>query len=92
MLNPAIGKLIRNSESRYKLVLEVAKKARAIAQQAEENKDIVVEKPETIAIMCVVLVFAQISVLAAFFKDVNATKYSWATDAINEMSQNLEQE
>ncbi|MDO4743037.1 MAG: DNA-directed RNA polymerase subunit omega [bacterium] len=60
MLNPAIGKLIRNSESRYKLVLEVAKKARAIAQQAEENKDIVVEKPVTIA--------------------------------INEMSQNLEQE
>lgn len=50
MLNPAIGKLIRNSDSRYKLVLEVAKKARAIAQQAEENKEIIVEKPVTIAI------------------------------------------
>lgn len=49
MLNPAIGKLIKNSDSRYKLVLDVAKKARKIANDANENEEIITEKPVTLA-------------------------------------------
>lgn len=49
MLNPSIGKLINNSSSRYKLVLDVAKKARSIAQEAEDNKETLVEKAVTLA-------------------------------------------
>lgn len=49
MLNPAIGKLIENTDSRYKLVLDIAKKARNIAETAEENGEIIVEKPVTLA-------------------------------------------
>ena len=49
MLNPAIGKLIKNSESRYKLVLDVAKKARKIANEANENEEIITEKLVTLA-------------------------------------------
>ncbi len=49
MLNPAIGKLIKNSDSRYKLVLDVAKKARKIANEANENEEIITEKPVTLA-------------------------------------------
>ncbi len=49
MLNPAIGKLIKNSESRYKLVLDVAKKARDIAKEASDNGEIITEKPVTLA-------------------------------------------
>ena len=37
MLNPAIGKLINNSENRYKLVKQIAKKARTISDEAEKN-------------------------------------------------------
>ncbi len=50
MLNPAIGKLIRVYGSRYQLVLDVAKTARTIAQNAEENKTVLVEKPVNAAI------------------------------------------
>ncbi len=49
MLNPAIGKLIENTDSRYKLVLDIAKKARNIAETAQENGEIIVEKPVTLA-------------------------------------------
>lgn len=49
MLNPAIGKLINNTESRYKLVLDIAKKARKIAKTAEDNGEIIIEKPVTLA-------------------------------------------
>ena len=38
MLNPAIGKLINNSENRYKLVKDIAKEARNISAEAEKNK------------------------------------------------------
>ena len=37
MLNPAIGKLIESYENRYKLVIDVAKRAREISDRAEEN-------------------------------------------------------
>ena len=49
MLNPAIGKLIRHSDSRYKLVLDVAKKAREIAKEAADEGQIITEKPVTLA-------------------------------------------
>ncbi len=50
MLNPAIGELINHCNNRYELVLDVAKKARAIAEEAEENDEILIEKPVTLAI------------------------------------------
>ena len=50
MLNPAIGKLIKNSESRYKLVLDIAKRAREIADEAIKNEEIITEKPVTLAL------------------------------------------
>lgn len=50
MLNPAIGELIEKYESRYQLVLDVAKQAREIAEEAEANEEILLEKPVTIAI------------------------------------------
>ncbi len=50
MLNPAIGKLIGNCDNRYKLVNQIAKNARKIADDAEEKGEIIIEKPVTIAI------------------------------------------
>ena len=50
MLNPAIGKLIENSENRYGLVTEIAACARKIATDAQENEEIILEKPVSIAI------------------------------------------
>lgn len=50
MLNPAIGKLIRSYDSRYKLVHDVATRAREISEKAEQNHEIIVEKPVSIAI------------------------------------------
>ena len=50
MLNPAIGKLINNSESRYQLVLEVAKQARVIAVKNENETDKELEKSVSLAI------------------------------------------
>lgn len=50
MLNPAIGKLINSTESRYKLVLEVAKQARVIAEQNENETDKNLEKSVSLAI------------------------------------------
>ncbi len=50
MLNPSIAKLINIYESRYQLVLDVAKYARYIAEQAEEKGEILVDKPVDIAL------------------------------------------
>ena len=50
MLNPAIGKLINDSESRYQLVLEVAKQARVIAEKNENETDKELEKSVSLAI------------------------------------------
>lgn len=50
MLNPAIGKLINNTESRYQLVLEVAKQARVIAVENENETDKELEKSVSLAI------------------------------------------
>lgn len=50
MLNPAIGKLINNTDNRYKLVNKIAKNARKISDAAEQSGEIIIEKPVTIAI------------------------------------------
>lgn len=50
MLNPAIGKLIENYENRYGLVIEIANCAREISAGAEQNEEILLEKPVSIAI------------------------------------------
>ena len=50
MLNPAIGKLIDMYDSRYQLVHDVAARAREIAQKAEQEHEIIVEKPVSLAI------------------------------------------
>ena len=50
MLNPAIGKLIESYENRYGLVTEIAGCAREITVKAEENEEILLEKPVSIAI------------------------------------------
>lgn len=50
MLNPNIGKLIQNSENRYRLVLDIARTARQISGEAIENGEISVEKPVSVAI------------------------------------------
>ena len=50
MLNPNIGKLIQESENRYRLVLDVAKTAREISAENEANGEISTEKPVSVAI------------------------------------------
>ena len=50
MLNPAIGKLIKEYDNRYKLVLDVAKEARVIADINENDIDKILEKSVTLAI------------------------------------------
>ncbi len=50
MLNPNIGKLIKESDNRYRLVLDVAKTARDISGEAAEKGEIIIEKPVSIAI------------------------------------------
>ena len=49
MLNPARGKLINAYENRYDLVIDVAKRARLISKRAQQNDEILVEKPVTLA-------------------------------------------
>jgi len=49
MLNPAIGKLINNYKNRYELVLDIAKRARKISEKAEQEQEIIIEKPVTLA-------------------------------------------
>ena len=50
MLNPSIGKLISRKESRYAIVTAVAKRAREIAEQNEEEAVHTTEKPVDIAL------------------------------------------
>ncbi len=50
MLNPAIGKLINNTDNRYELVLNIAHDARKIADKMYENSEDIIEKPVSIAI------------------------------------------
>lgn len=50
MLNPDLKDVLQNHLSRYSLVMATAKRARVIAENAEINKEIITEKPVTIAI------------------------------------------
>lgn len=50
MLNPNIGKLIGNYENRYRLVIDVANNARKISKKAENEGNILIEKPVSLAI------------------------------------------
>ena len=50
MLRPAVNQIISKNESCYSLVIAVAKRAREISEQAEEEKRIITEKPVSIAI------------------------------------------
>lgn len=50
MLNPNIGKLIKNYDNRYRLVLEVANAAREISKEIEESGEISTCKPVSVAI------------------------------------------
>lgn len=50
MNNPDLRKILKNHLSRYSLVTATAKRARAIAEEAEENKIIMTEKPVSLAI------------------------------------------
>ena len=45
MLNPSIGELINQYESRYQLVLDVAKYARDVSEKADRDREILIEKP-----------------------------------------------
>ena len=50
MLNPAIGKLIEEYDNRYRLVTDISKCAREISSKAENDGEILIEKPVSIAI------------------------------------------
>lgn len=50
MLNPDLRDLLKNHTSRYSLVIATAKRAREISEAAEENHEIMTEKPVSLAI------------------------------------------
>ena len=49
MYKPSIDDLFAGKQSKYALVIGVAKRAREIAEEAEEKDEIMVEKPEILA-------------------------------------------
>ena len=50
MLRPAMSQILKPGESYYEFVVAVARKAREIANDAEENKYPLEEKPVTMAV------------------------------------------
>ncbi len=50
MLYPAMSDLLKNIDSRYLMVNVVARRARQISIEAEENNETLIEKPVTLAI------------------------------------------
>ncbi len=50
MFNPDLRGVLTNHLSRYSLVTATAKRAREIAEEAEENKVIMTEKPVSVAL------------------------------------------
>ena len=50
MLRPALAQILRNNESPYSLVVGVAKRAREITEESEEDKRVLVEKPVKLAL------------------------------------------
>lgn len=49
MVNFDLNKILKGHTSRYSLVTAVAKRARNISEMAEENGEIIIEKPVSIA-------------------------------------------
>ena len=50
MHRPSVPELLKPGQSYYSLVVAVAKRAREIAQQADENGDILLEKAVKLAV------------------------------------------
>ena len=50
MLKPIVDSAIENVPSRYALVIGIAKRARQIVDEAEQNGEILVEKPVGLAV------------------------------------------
>ena len=50
MFNPDLRNVLKNNMSRYSLVTAVAKRAREIAIAAEENQEVLNEKPVSLAL------------------------------------------
>jgi len=50
MLNPDLRGVLKDHTSRYSLVTATAKRAREIAEDAEQKKTIMTEKPVTVAV------------------------------------------
>lgn len=50
MLKPSDIENLKGNESRYAVVIGIAKRAREIAQDAEDNGIILIEKPVSLAI------------------------------------------
>ena len=50
MFNPDLRGVLKDHLSRYSLVTATAKRAREIAEEAEENKVIITEKPVSMAL------------------------------------------
>ncbi len=50
VFNPNLTEVLSNHLSRYSLVIATAKRAREIAQEAEENGEILIEKPVSLAL------------------------------------------
>ncbi len=50
MLNENLGKLIENYDNRYRLVTDIAKCARKVSEKAQNDGEILIEKPVSIAI------------------------------------------
>ena len=50
MFNPDLRNVLKDHTSRYSLVTAVAKRAREISAEAQENSEILTEKPVSIAL------------------------------------------
>lgn len=50
MFNPDLRNVLKDHTSRYSLVTAVAKRAREISADAQENSEILTEKPVSIAL------------------------------------------
>ena len=50
MLRPATRDILKNGQSYYSLVVAVAKRAREISEEAENEKKILIEKPVKLAV------------------------------------------
>lgn len=50
MFNPDLRNVLKNKTSRYSLVTAIAKRAREISSDAQENEQILNEKPVSIAL------------------------------------------